>query len=272
MVAPVSEQFGQLAGDRGRRQDVPHRRFRKQVGMPPQGPAELDHAVGFELPLQRFQLVVDHREVEAQGDVAALLSGRLPPDVGTGEGSVEVAGPEAVVVVLQQRDPQRLAESPRTDPEGVALLLQAAQEAGLVDVQPAVQADAPKVALAVRNARVNGSLVHSRNLAAVTLSLSGTGAQWRAGGGRSWRRSRSANSQLPGVSTVGPDDDRAALRRPRRPSTRRRFSAWFSGFAGEGVAQAAAPLSGAQPACDGQPGTPAGTRPSQTAKPGIFAV
>ena len=138
VVARVPEQLGKLGGDGGRLQDVPHRRFGKQVGMPPQRPTELNKTVGLELPLQRFQFVVDRREVEAQGDVAALFPGRALPDVGAGEGGLEAVGPEAVVVVLQQGDPQRLAEAARADQEGVALLLQAAQEAGLVDVQPPV--------------------------------------------------------------------------------------------------------------------------------------
>ena len=125
-----------------------------------QRPLQLRVAVGLELPLQRFELVVDHREVEAQGDVAAAFLRRVLADVGAGKGGVEVVGPEAVVVVFQQRHPQRLAEPPRADQEGVVLLFQTPQEAGLVHVQPPVQADAPEVGLAVGNVRVSGSLVH----------------------------------------------------------------------------------------------------------------
>ena len=169
VIARVLEQLSKLGGDRGRREDIPHRRFGKQVGVAPQLAPELYHAVGFELPLQCFELVVDRREVEAQGDVAALFPGRVLPDVGAGEGGLEVVRPEAVVVVLQQRHPQRLAEPAWADQEGVALLLQAAHEAGLVDVQPPVQADAPEVGLAVGNARVCGWRAHC---VAWTLTLS----------------------------------------------------------------------------------------------------
>ena len=144
MVARVPEQLPELDGYGARLENPPSCRFGEQVRMPLQGSPELYEAVGFELPLQRFELVVDHREVEAQGDVAALFPGRVLPDVGAGEGGGEVVRPEAVVVVLQQGHPQRLAEAPRADEKGVALLLQAAQEAGLVDVQPPVQADAPE--------------------------------------------------------------------------------------------------------------------------------
>ena len=164
--------LAELVGDGGRLEDVAHSRFGKQVGMAPQRPPELYHAVGFELPLQGFELVVDHREVETQGDVAALFPGRVPPDVGAGEGGVEVGGPEAVVVVLQKRHPHGLAEAPGADQEGVVLLFQPAQKAGLVDVQPAAQADAPEVALTVGNVRVRGSrsLVHCRTVPGFTLS------------------------------------------------------------------------------------------------------
>ena len=101
MVARVQEQRAELGGDGGRREDVLHRRFGKQVGMPLQRPPQLYQAVSLELPLQGFELVVDHREVEAQGDVAALVPGRVLPDVGAGEGGLEAVGPEAVVVVLE---------------------------------------------------------------------------------------------------------------------------------------------------------------------------
>ena len=60
--------------------------------MATQRPPELYETVGLELPLQRLELVVDHGEVEAQGDVAALLPGRVPPDVGAGEYCVEPVG------------------------------------------------------------------------------------------------------------------------------------------------------------------------------------
>ena len=94
---------------------------------------------------------------EAQGDVAALFPGRVLPDVGAGEGGREAVGPEAVVVVLQQGDPQRLAEAARANQKGVALVLQPPHEVGLVDVQPAVQADAPEVGLAAGNAGGRGA-------------------------------------------------------------------------------------------------------------------
>ena len=159
----MQEQLGELGG-RGRRgEDALHRRGGEQIGIPLQSVPDFRETVGLELPLQGLQLVVDRREVEAQHDVAVALRGRALPDVGAGEGGVELVAPPAVVVVLQQRHPQRLAEPPRPDQEGVALLLQPPQEAGLVDVQPLTQADAPEVGLAVGNAWVCCSLVHCRS-------------------------------------------------------------------------------------------------------------
>ena len=179
MVARVPEQHAELGGDGGRRQDALQRRFGKQVGMALERSLEFYEAVGLELPLQGFELVVDRREVEAQGDVAALFPGRVLPDIGAGEGGLEVVRPEAVVVVLQQRHPQRLAEPARADQEGVALFFQAAHEAGLVDIQPPVQANAPEVGLAVGNARVCGWRAHCGGLDADAI-FSKAPEQWSA--------------------------------------------------------------------------------------------
>ena len=110
-------------------------------------------AVGFELPLQRSEGVVDHRKVEAQDDVAAAFLRRVASDVGAREYGIELAAPVAVVVILQQGHPQRLAESAWADQKGVALLLQTTKQAGLVDVQPPVHPDASEVGLPVGNAR-----------------------------------------------------------------------------------------------------------------------
>ena len=73
MVARVPEQLGKLAGDRGRREDVPHCRFRKQVGMAPQRPPERYETVGLELSLQGLELVVD-REDGAYSMVAQVIA------------------------------------------------------------------------------------------------------------------------------------------------------------------------------------------------------
>ena len=175
VTACIQEQLRELPGDGRRREQPLPRLVGKQVGMPLQRVAQHCVAVGLGLPLRGVELVVDHREVEAQDHVAVALRGRIAPDVGTGEHGLELVAPPAVVVVLQQRHPQRLAEPPRADQEDVALLLQAPQEARLVDVQPPVQADAAEVGLTVGYARVRRSLVHCRNLAAVTLSLPGRG-------------------------------------------------------------------------------------------------
>ena len=183
LVARVPEQLGELRGDGGRREDVPQHRFGKQVGMTPQRPPELYVAVGLEFPLQGLELVIHHREVEAQDHVAAALLRPVAPDVGAREYGLEVAPPEAVVVVLQQRHPQRLAEAARADQKGVPLLLQTPQEAGLVDVQPPVQADALEVGLAVGNARVSGEHGHCRNLDTLD-SIGSTARQAMCGSSR----------------------------------------------------------------------------------------
>ena len=187
LVARVPEQLGELRGDGGRREDVPQHRTGKQVGMTPQRPPELYVAVGLEFPLQGLELVIHHREVEAQDHVAAALLRRVAPDVGAGEYGLEVAPPEAVVVVLQQRHPQRLAEAARADQKGVPLLLQTPQEAGLVDIEPPVQADALEVSLAVGNARVSGEHGHCRNLDTLD-SIGSTARQAMCGSSRGSRR------------------------------------------------------------------------------------
>ena len=169
VVARVAEQLGKLVGDGRRREEFTQRRFRKQVGMAPQSAPELDVAVGLELPLQGLEPVVYRREVEPQHDVAALFARRVLSDVGAGEHGLEPAGPETVVVVLQQRYPQRLAEAPGADQEHVAFLLQPPQEAGLVDVQPPVQADALEVGLAVGDAWVGAQHGHGRSLGRLRL-------------------------------------------------------------------------------------------------------
>ena len=211
VIARVAEQLGKLVGDGRRREDVTQRRFGKQVGMAPQSAPELDGAIGLELALQRFESVVDRREVEPQHDVAALFPGRVAPDVGSGEGRLEPAAPEAVVVVLQQRHPQRLAEPPRADEEDVALLLQPAQEAGLVDVQPPVAADALEVRLAVGNARVGRQRVHRSDRHVPTLSRRARRRQSRLpAGGRGMSPATARSRRSP--------DSRGG--RPRRPCRR----------------------------------------------------
>ena len=63
-------------------------------------------AVSVELLLKRLQRIVDQREIEAHHDVAMPILGRVPPDVGAAEYSLELGCPTAVVIVLQQRYPQ----------------------------------------------------------------------------------------------------------------------------------------------------------------------
>ena len=149
VVAGVPEQFAQLAVHARMRDDVADRLGGKQVGVPPQRGADLDEAVVVEALPQRLQRVVEGREVEAQDDVARTVVGGPPGDVRAVEDRVPLVGPRAVVVVLQHRHPQALAEAPGTNQDRVALVLQRPEEARLVHVQPAVQADAPDVGLTV---------------------------------------------------------------------------------------------------------------------------
>ena len=192
-VGGVAEQLVELRGDGGRSEEALQRCLREQIGMPFQRTPELRVAVGLELPLQGLQLVVDRREVEAQDHVAVMLSRRVAADVGAGEGGVELVAPPAVVVVLQQRHPQRLAEAPGADQEDVVLPFQAPQEARLVDVQPLAQADAAEVGLAVGDVRVYRYHVHCRNPCAGHSKASGTGAQ-RSAAVPSCARSRRVRS------------------------------------------------------------------------------
>ena len=80
------------------------------------------------------------------------LGRRLAAEVGAGEDGVELVCPAPVVVVLQERQPAGLAEAARADEEDVTLVLEGAHEAGLVDVQPAVEADAAEVGFTVGDA------------------------------------------------------------------------------------------------------------------------
>ena len=118
MVAGVHEQLGELFVDRRRREQAPPRVVGKQVGMPLHRMAKFQVAVAFEALFKGFQGVVEGRKVEAKHDVTVALPGRVASDVGAGEHGVELVAPPAVVVVLQQRHPQRLAEAPRADQKG----------------------------------------------------------------------------------------------------------------------------------------------------------
>ena len=150
----MQEQLPKLAVDARRREDSADRRLREEIGVPLDGVPDEGAAIVLEALPQRLQRVVEGGEVEAQDDVAPTVLGGLAADVGAVEHRVpEVRRHDAAVVVLQHGYPQALAEAAGPDEEGVALVLQPAQEAGLVDVQPAPQQDAADVGLAVGDAR-----------------------------------------------------------------------------------------------------------------------
>ena len=152
VLAGEVEQLGELVGDAVRGQDALLRRFGEEIRVAFQRPPQLHVAIGLEAPFQSRQSVVDSGEVEAQHDIAMALRRRLAAEVGAGEDGVELVLPAPVVVVLQERQPAGLAEAARADEEDVTLVLEDVHEAGLVDVQPAIEADAAEVGLAVGNA------------------------------------------------------------------------------------------------------------------------
>ena len=156
VVPRVPEQLAELAVHGGVGEDAADGRVGKQVRVPLQSRADLDEAVGLEAFAQGLEGVVEGGEVEAQDDVARPVVGGPPPDVGAVEDGVPLVGAGPVVVVLEHRHPEALAEAPGPDQEGVALLLEAPEEAGLVDIQPAPETDASDVGLAVGNAGVGG--------------------------------------------------------------------------------------------------------------------
>ena len=155
----MGEELQELAVDGGRREDAAHRVVREQVGVDPHGGAQLDVAVGLEALAQGFEAVVEGGEVQAQHDVARALLGRGASDVGAVEHAVPVPCHGAVVVALEHRHPQALAEASWADEEDVAALFEVVEEAGLVDVEPAAQPDAADVRLAVGDAGV-GTVGH----------------------------------------------------------------------------------------------------------------
>ena len=149
----VQEQLVELAVDGGRGLDAVERRIGEEVGIVLYGVPDVPAAVLVELPFQFGRVVAEGGEVEPHHHVAAAVRGRLPADVQAAEHPLEVVRLVAVVVALQHRQPAGLAEAPRADEEDEALLLQRVQEARLVDVQAAFQADALEVGAPVGNRR-----------------------------------------------------------------------------------------------------------------------
>ena len=131
--------------------------------MPLDRAPKLDVAVDLEAFAQRLGIVVERREVEAQDDVAVPLLGRVRADVRACEHLLELVRPVPPVVVLEQRHPAGLPEPPRPDEDDVALFLQRPQEAGLVDVEPAVRTDAPEARLPVGDAGPDERRIGSRH-------------------------------------------------------------------------------------------------------------
>ena len=156
VLAGVFEQLVQLAVDRGVGEDAVDHRFGKQIPVPLQRAAQPDETVGLEPFPQGFQGIVEGREVKTQDHVAVAVGGGLPPDVGVREQPVEPVLAVAVVVILQERHPARLAEPAGSDQKRVAHLLQLVQKARLVDVETAFQAHRLEVGPAIGNLRKRG--------------------------------------------------------------------------------------------------------------------
>ena len=154
VVPGVQEQRLELSVDRRGREDGARRVFVEQVAVAPQGVLDMEGAVTLEALLQGRQRLLERGEVEVQHHVAAAVARGPLADVGAGEDGVELVGHGAIVVGVEHGQPQRLAEAPRADEEDEAFLLQGADEAGLVHVEAAVEADAAEVAAPVGDRRV----------------------------------------------------------------------------------------------------------------------
>ena len=151
-----TEQRVELAGCGWMVQDADDDVCWEEVWMAIQGFLDLLAAVALELPLQRLRRVLYHREIEAQRYEAVSVCGGFAADVRATEHLLELAGPLAVVVVLQQREPAGLAEAPGADEEDEAFVLQRAEEVRLVDVQAVFQAHGAEVRPAVGDAGIAG--------------------------------------------------------------------------------------------------------------------
>ena len=152
VVDGVVEEFVELGVDGVGCQDVSCRLLGEQVRMATERRSDAECAVLLEVVLEGLRGIVEGREIEAQSDVPVTLVGRVRADVRAGEHLLELVPPVAIVVVLQERHPARLAETPGPDEKRVALLFKRAQEARLVHVEPAIDADAPEARLPVRDA------------------------------------------------------------------------------------------------------------------------
>ena len=107
----------------------------KQIPIALQRIADDQVAVGFKALPQRVQGVVKRRKVEAQGDVAMAVFGRLSPQVRAPEDRLEFVGSPAVVVVVQQGYPAGLAKATRANQKDVAFLFEGVDKAGLIDIE-----------------------------------------------------------------------------------------------------------------------------------------
>ena len=149
VLVGVLEQPVELPVDAGCGEDALHRRIGKEVGVALHSPLKLREAILLKAFLQSLQLVVEGGEIEAQDDVAVAVRRGPPPDVGAAEDGLELLGLLAVVVAFQCRKPEAFAEAPGTNQEDVAFPLQIADEAGLIDIQAPLLADALEVGEAV---------------------------------------------------------------------------------------------------------------------------
>ena len=131
VVAGIGEQLAETAVDRGRGEDAADRRLGEQVGVALERAADHHAAVALEALAQGLQGVVEGREVEPQDDVPRAVLRRFPADVGAVEDGAPLVGAAAVVVVLEHRHPEALAQAPGPDEEDVALVLEPAEEPGL---------------------------------------------------------------------------------------------------------------------------------------------
>ena len=147
------EQRAQLGADRRVRQHGLLLVSRKDVVVLLQRLAEIDGATFLEAVLQGVQRCVDGGEIEAEHHVSTAVRGRRRADFRAAEQRFELVSVMAAVVALQHRKPARLAETPWPDEQHVVVLFQSMNEAGLVDIQAAVEADAPEVRPPVGNPR-----------------------------------------------------------------------------------------------------------------------
>ena len=110
-----------------------------------------ERGVEVEAVLHAVDLLLDAREVEVEDEVLAALVRRVAADVEPAEELLEPVRVVDVVVALEDRAEERLAEAPRTQEERVARPLQLPDEGRAVNEVAVLRADEREVRHAVHD-------------------------------------------------------------------------------------------------------------------------